>query len=189
MNILIVEDETALAEAVAHILRKAGHSADRVADGQSALDYIRVGAYDLVLLDIMLPKLDGLSVLRQMRSEGVQTPVLMLTARTTVPDKVAGLNAGADDYLTKPFDPEELLARVGAMTRRKGAMVLNEMEMSRNVQSENTQNLKSMVIQRSFPKRSVAERRKTVAASDQAAVCACAHSRYFTGGSPSGLRV
>ena len=81
---------------------------------------------DLVLLDIMLPKLDGLSVLRQMRSEGVQTPVLMLTARTTVPDKVAGLNAGADDYLTKPFDPEELLARVGAMTRRKGAMVLNK---------------------------------------------------------------
>ena len=126
MNILIVEDETALAEAVAHILRKVGHSADLVADGQSALDYIRVGAYDLVLLDIMLPKLDGLSVLRQMRSEGVQTPVLMLTARTTVPDKVAGLNAGADDYLTKPFDPEELLARVGAMTRRKGAMVLNE---------------------------------------------------------------
>ncbi len=126
MNILIVEDETALAEAVEHILRKAGHSADRVSDGQSALDYIRVGTYDLILLDIMLPKLDGLSVLRQMRSEGVQTPVLMLTARTTVPDKVAGLNAGADDYLTKPFDPEELLARVGAMTRRKGAMVLNE---------------------------------------------------------------
>ena len=126
MHILTVEDETALAEAVAHILRKAGHSADRVADGQSALDYIRVGTYDLVLLDIMLPKLDGLSVLRQMRSEGVQTPVLLLTARTTVPDKVAGLNAGADDYLTKPFDPEELLARVSAMTRRKGAMVLNE---------------------------------------------------------------
>ena len=127
MHILIVEDETALAEAVAHILRKAGHSADRVADGQSALDYIRADAYDLVLLDIMLPKLDGLSVLRQMRSEGVQTPVLLLTARTTVPDKVAGLNAGADDYLTKPFDPEELLARVGAMTRRKGAIVLNEL--------------------------------------------------------------
>ena len=127
MHILIVEDETALAEAVAHILRKAGHSADRVADGQSALDYIRAGAYDLVLLDIMLPRLDGLSVLRQMRSEGVQTPVLLLTARTTVPDKVAGLNAGADDYLTKPFEPEELLARVGAMTRRKGAIVLNEL--------------------------------------------------------------
>lgn len=126
MNILIVEDETPLAEAVAHILQKAGHTADTVADGQSALDYIRVFSYDLVLLDIMLPKLDGLSVLRQMRSEKIEAPVLMLTARTTVPDKVTGLNAGADDYLTKPFDPEELLARVGAMTRRKGAMVLNE---------------------------------------------------------------
>ena len=126
MNILIVEDETPLAEAVAHILQKAGHTTDTVADGQSALDYIRGFSYDLVLLDIMLPKLDGLSVLRQMRSEKIETPVLMLTARTTVPDKVTGLNAGADDYLTKPFDPEELLARVGAMTRRKGAMVLNE---------------------------------------------------------------
>lgn len=127
LNILIVEDETALAEAVEHILRKAGHSADRVADGQSALDYIRVGGYNLILLDIMLPRLDGISVLRQLRSEGVQTPVLMLTARTTVPDKVAGLNAGADDYLTKPFDPEELLARVGAMTRRRGEVVLDEL--------------------------------------------------------------
>jgi two-component system OmpR family response regulator len=126
VNILIVEDETPLAEAVAHILQKAGHTTDTVADGQSALDYIRGFSYDLVLLDIMLPKLDGLSVLRQMRSEKIEAPVLMLTARTTVPDKVTGLNAGADDYLTKPFDPEELLARVGAMTRRKGAMVLNE---------------------------------------------------------------
>ncbi len=127
MNILIVEDESALAGALEHILQKAGHKTDWVADGQSALDYIRGFAYDLVLLDIMLPKLDGISVLRQIRSEKIQTPVLMLTARTTVPDKVAGLNAGADDYLTKPFDPEELLARVGAMTRRKGAMILNEL--------------------------------------------------------------
>lgn len=126
MNILIVEDEEALAGALEHILQKAGHTTDWVADGQTALDYIRGFSYDLVLLDIMLPRLDGVSVLRQVRTEGVQTPVLMLTARTTVPDKVKGLNAGADDYLTKPFDPEELLARVGAMTRRKGAMVLNE---------------------------------------------------------------
>lgn len=126
MNILIVEDEEALAGALEHILQKAGHTTDWVADGQTALDYIRGFFYDLVLLDIMLPRLDGISVLRQVRTEGVQTPVLMLTARTTVPDKVKGLNAGADDYLTKPFDPEELLARVGAMTRRKGAMVLNE---------------------------------------------------------------
>ena len=127
MNLLIVEDEAALAGALEHILRKAGNLTDWVADGQSALDYIRDCSYDLVLLDIMLPKLDGISVLRQIRSEGIQTPVLLLTARATVPDKVLGLNAGADDYLTKPFDPEELLARVGAMTRRKGAMVLNEL--------------------------------------------------------------
>lgn len=127
MNILIVEDEASLAGALEHILQKAGHQTDWVADGQSALDYIRGFSYDLVLLDIMLPKLDGISVLRQIRSEQIQTPVLMLTARATVPDKVTGLNAGADDYLTKPFDPEELLARVGAMTRRKGAMVLNEL--------------------------------------------------------------
>ena len=127
MNILIVEDEAALAGAVEHILRKAGHTTDYVADGQSALDYIRGFSYDLVLLDGMLPKLDGLAVLRQIRQEHIETPVLMLTARTTVPDKVAGLNAGADDYLTKPFDPEELLARVNAMTRRKGAMVLDEL--------------------------------------------------------------
>lgn len=130
MNILIVEDEAALAGAIEHILQKAGHTTDWVSDGQSALDYIRGFSYDLVLLDIMLPKLDGLSVLRQVRSEGIETPILMLTARTTVPDKVAGLNAGADDYLTKPFDPQELLARVGAMTRRKGAMVLNEITYS-----------------------------------------------------------
>ncbi len=130
MNILIVEDEAALAGAVEHILQKAGHTTDWVSDGQSALDYIRGFSYNLVLLDIMLPKLDGLSVLRQVRSEGIETPILMLTARTTVPDKVAGLNAGADDYLTKPFDPQELLARVGAMTRRKGAMVLNEITYS-----------------------------------------------------------
>ncbi len=127
MNLLIVEDEAALAGALEHILRKAGHRTDWVAEGQSALDYIRGCSYDLVLLDIMLPKLDGISVLRQIRSEGIQTPVLLLTARATVPDKVLGLNAGADDYLTKPFDPEELLARIGAMTRRKGAMVLNEL--------------------------------------------------------------
>lgn len=126
MNILIVEDELALAEAIEHILRKEGYTVDQVNDGQSALDYLRVGSYDLILLDIMLPKLDGLSVLREMRSEKNQTPVLMLTARATIPDKVIGLNAGADDYLTKPFDTDELLARVKALTRRKGELILNE---------------------------------------------------------------
>ena len=126
MTILIVEDEAPLAEALEHILQKSGHLTDWEADGQSALDYIRGFSYDLILLDVMLPKLDGFSVVRQIRTEQIATPALMLTARTTVPDKVAGLNAGADDYLTKPFDPEELLARVNAMTRRKGTVVMNE---------------------------------------------------------------
>ena len=121
MNILIVEDEAALAGAVEHILQKAGNTTDWVADGQTALDYIRGFSYDLVLLDIMLPRLDGLSVLRQIRREGIATPVLMLTARTTVPDKVTGLNAGADDYLTKPFNILELKARIRALLRRAGA--------------------------------------------------------------------
>jgi len=122
-----VEDERSLAGALEHILQKAGHITDWVSDGQSALDYIRGFSYDLILLDVMLPKLDGFAVVRQMRTEKLSTPVLMLTARTTVPDKVAGLNAGADDYLTKPFDPEELLARVRALTRRTGEVVMDEL--------------------------------------------------------------
>ena len=95
-----------------------------------------------MLLDIMLPRLDGLSVLRQIRGEGISTPVLMLTARATVPDKVTGLNAGADDYLTKPFDPEELLARVGAMTRRKGTVVLDQLAYGDVVLDLNTVTLR-----------------------------------------------
>ena len=127
MNILIVEDEAALANALEHILKKAGHITEVVGDGQSALDFVRGFSYDLVLLDVMLPKLDGFTMVRQLRTEGISVPVLMLTARSAVPDRVAGLNAGADDYLTKPFDPEELLARVNAMTRRTGTVVMDEL--------------------------------------------------------------
>lgn len=127
MNILIVEDDASLSAALDHILKKDGNTTDRVGDGQTALEYIRQGFYDLILLDVMLPKLDGFAVVRQMRSEKLAAPVLMLTARSAVGDKVAGLNAGADDYLTKPFDPEELLARVHAMTRRVGEVVLDKL--------------------------------------------------------------
>lgn len=126
MNILIVEDEIALAEAIDHILNKEGYVCDIVSDGQLALDYIYAGSYDLILLDIMLPRLDGISVLRQIRNENIEIPVLMLTAKSSVADKVNGLNAGADDYLTKPFDKEELVARVRALTRRKGNLIFNE---------------------------------------------------------------
>ena len=126
MRILIVEDEKRLAGTLQDLLRRQGYTADVCYDGISGLDNARSDIYDLLVLDAMLPGMDGFALLRQLRGGGSRLPVLMLTARTTVPDKVAGLNAGADDYLTKPFDPEELLARVGAMTRRKGAMVLNE---------------------------------------------------------------
>lgn len=125
MNILIVEDERPLAEALSEILKNAGHFTDIVGDGVEALDYVEGFRYDLVILDVMLPRLNGFSVVSAMREHGDATPVLMLTARTTVPDKVQGLNSGADDYMTKPFDPAELLARVNAMTRRTGAVVMN----------------------------------------------------------------
>ncbi len=141
MNILIVEDESSLGGALEHILQKAGHITDWVSDGQTALDYIRGFSYDLILLDVMLPKLDGFTVVRQMRSEKISTPVLMLTARTTVQDKVTGLNVGADDYLTKPFDTEELLARIRAMTRRTGEVVMDEVSFGDVTLSLNTAQL------------------------------------------------
>ncbi len=127
MNILIVEDENDLASVLEHILQKDGHITDWVADGQSALDYAGECSYDLILLDVMLPKLDGFAVVRRLREEKISTPILMLTARTATTDKVTGLEAGADDYLTKPFDTQELLARVHALTRRAGEVVMNEL--------------------------------------------------------------
>ena len=124
MNILLVEDELSLARAVKRILEGQGYLVDAVHDGLSAVDYATGFSYDLIILDVMLPKLDGFEVVRILRKDNVNTPILMLTARTTVRDKVNGLNRGADDYMTKPFDTEELLARVGALTRRTGGTVV-----------------------------------------------------------------
>ena len=126
MNILLVEDEVALSNAVKRILEQRGFLVDAVYDGLDAVDYATGMDYSLIILDVMLPKLDGFEVLRRVRSAGVHAPILMLTARSTVPDKVTGLNGGADDYMTKPFDTEELLARVGALTRRTGEVIVNE---------------------------------------------------------------
>ena len=126
MNILLVEDEVALSNAVKKILEQRGFFVDAVYDGQSAVDYAVGMEYNLIILDVMLPKLDGFEVLRTVRGAGVHAPILMLTARSAVPDKVAGLNGGADDYMTKPFDTEELLARVNALTRRTGEVVVND---------------------------------------------------------------
>ena len=126
MNILLVEDEVALSNAVKKILEQRGFLVDAVYDGLDAVDYATGMDYSLIILDVMLPKLDGFEVLRRVRSAGVHAPILMLTARSTVPDKVTGLNGGADDYMAKPFDTEELLARVGALTRRTGEVIVNE---------------------------------------------------------------
>lgn len=130
MKILVAEDERALASALKRILENASHFVDSVYDGQSALDYAEGFPYDLVILDVMLPELDGFEVVRRLRTDKCSVPVLMLTARTAVSDKVTGLNAGADDYMTKPFDPSELLARVNAMTRRTGDVIFDELHFA-----------------------------------------------------------
>ena len=117
MKLLLAEDERSLSRAIIHILQKNNYTADAVYDGLSALDYLAAGDYDGVILDIMMPKLDGISVLRTLRAQGNPVPVLMLTAKAEIDDKVLGLDCGANDYLTKPFDTRELLARIRAMTR------------------------------------------------------------------------
>ncbi|WP_166239860.1 response regulator transcription factor [Paenibacillus turpanensis] len=119
MRILIVEDELHLAEALTQILRKHHYSVDAVHDGRSGLDYAVSGIYDLLLLDIMLPEMDGISVLRAIRKQGISTPVILLTAKGEITDKVNGLDHGADDYIAKPFSTEELMARIRAALRRK----------------------------------------------------------------------
>lgn len=120
MRILIVEDEKGIASGLQGLLEKKGYAVDVQNRGDSGLDYALSNIYDLIVLDVMLPGMDGLSLLRAIRKEGVETPVLLLTAKTAVQDRVQGLDSGADDYLTKPFAPEEFLARVRALTRRKG---------------------------------------------------------------------
>lgn len=120
MRLLLAEDERELSSALAAILKHSNYSVDAVYDGADALDYGLAGGYDGIILDIMMPKRDGLSVLRELRAQGVGTPVLLLTARGQVEDRIQGLDTGADDYLVKPFAMGELLARIRAMTRRKG---------------------------------------------------------------------
>ena len=120
MRLLIAEDDLDLAEALAVFLEKHQYTVDAVHDGSAALDYAGTGDYDAVILDIMMPKLDGLQVLTRLRDSGVSTPVMLLTAKGEKDDRVAGFNSGADDYLPKPFAPDELLARVRAMLRRAG---------------------------------------------------------------------
>ena len=120
MRILLVEDEERLSQALVEIFKENKFGIDAVYNGVDGLNSARTGIYDIVILDIMLPQLDGLAVLRTLREEKNAVPVLLLTAKEDVADKVEGLDSGADDYMTKPFSTEELLARVRALTRRKG---------------------------------------------------------------------
>jgi DNA-binding response OmpR family regulator len=117
MRLLYAEDEKSLARAVSAILIRNNYSVDVVKDGEAALDYLETGNYDGAILDVMMPKMDGFEVLRRMRARGDSTPVLLLTAKAEIDDRVTGLDSGANDYLTKPFDSKELLARIRAMTR------------------------------------------------------------------------
>lgn len=120
MKLLIVEDEKRLCQTVAKHLKKEGYTVDMCYDGNDALDYINGTEYDAVILDIMLPGIDGISVLKKIRARKLKTPVLLLTARSSIEDKVEGLDSGADDYLTKPFSLDELSARIRVMIRRSG---------------------------------------------------------------------
>lgn len=126
MRVLIVEDEKRLAMALKQIIEQQGWMADAVFDGADGVDYGLSEIYDAIVLDVMLPKKDGRRVAAELRENKVSTPILMLTARDTVGDKVAGLDSGADDYMTKPFAPEELLARLRALLRRQGEVVSDE---------------------------------------------------------------
>ncbi|MDE5753489.1 MAG: response regulator transcription factor [Oscillospiraceae bacterium] len=126
MKILVVEDEIALAEALSEILKRNKYLVDTVYDGEDGLDYALTDLYDCILLDIMLPKMNGLDVLRTLRKKRISTPVLLLTAKSDIEDKITGLDSGADDFLTKPFATGELLARVRALTRRKGEVITDE---------------------------------------------------------------
>lgn len=126
MNVLVVEDERNLADAICHILEDAGFHAEAAYDGKTGLTYAQSGIYDAVVLDVMLPEIDGFEIVHTLRHENNPIPILMLTARTDITYKVEGLNAGADDYMTKPFEDIELVARVRALTRRQGEVVIDE---------------------------------------------------------------
>lgn len=140
MRILVIEDEKHLAEALSHLLRKNNYTVDVSNDGESGLDNALSDIYDVIVLDIMLPKLDGISILKEIRREGLTVPVILLTAKGDISDKVLGLDCGADDYLAKPFHTEELLARIRALGRRRGEIVRNDALTFGDI-SLNTQNM------------------------------------------------
>ncbi|WP_425058938.1 Response regulator MprA [Sporomusa carbonis] len=126
MKLLLVEDERKLTEALSHLLKKSGYAVDTAMDGETGLEMAVTGVHDIIILDRMLPRRDGIACLKELRSLGFDTPVLLLTARDAPKERVEGLDAGADDYLVKPFFAEELLARLRALTRRKGKDIVGD---------------------------------------------------------------
>ena len=131
MKILIVEDEKLLADSLRAMLEGKGFTVEAVYDGETGAEYAETGVYDLLILDVMMPGLDGYQVARQVRARRCGTPILMLTARSSLEDRIEGLNAGADYYLTKPFDTRELLACIGALLQMKGQNVSKEAILAR----------------------------------------------------------
>lgn len=130
MKLLLVEDTIQLNRALSTLLKRNSYLVDSAFDGEEALLFLKDYTYDVIVLDIMLPRIDGLEVLKRARSNGIQTPIILLTAKSTVEDKITGLDLGADDYLPKPFSTEELLARIRALTRRKNNVIKENKEIT-----------------------------------------------------------
>ena len=141
MNILIVEDDLHLSEALKQIVEEQNYIVDVVHDGMDGLYYASNNEYDVIILDVMLPKMNGYDVIKMLRKQNVSTPTLMLTAKSEILDRVAGLDSGADDYMTKPFAPEELLARLRALSRRQGEVALDNLEFANLCLNLNTMSL------------------------------------------------
>ncbi len=143
MRILLAEDEVSLSRAVTALLERSNYSVDAVFDGAEALDYLEAGNYDALILDLMMPGVDGMTVLRRLRERGDRIPVLILTAKSEIDDKVLGLDAGANDYLTKPFATQELLARIRAMTRSQTTQTSSRLRFGNVTLDQNTFELAS----------------------------------------------
>lgn len=138
MNVLIVDDEKELSNALAAILKQHNYAVDCAYNGEDGLDFALSGIYDVIILDVMMPKMNGFDVLKTLRAKKIGTPVLMLTAKSDVADKIDGLNFGADDYITKPFDTQELLARVKALLRRSTKFTDNSLTVGNTVLDRDT---------------------------------------------------
>ena len=127
MHVLVIEDEVRLADAIAQLISEEKYFVDTVYNGKDGLDYAISGIYDVIIMDVMLPQINGFEIVKKLREKKISTPVIMLSARDAVNDKITGLNCGADDYMTKPFAPEELIARINALSRRQGEIIINEL--------------------------------------------------------------